>query len=169
MHKRWLPDEYVDEEIPSPTEDPTAWIAVDPDGAPRLRAAFPGNDLDAEDRRLAEGEVVAFQWTTRLGSAGVKVSKDGSFEIVSGNFAPCPVGASPLFADSGDFETMADSLAEFARCYADAVSAEGEVVDVLGWAWSDAPVRFRVEGASFVRVGAEVEPELRDLGGHAAG
>ena len=77
----WWPSDYVDETMPPGHASPDGWLCRLSDGAHAYGIAGSANAWTAP-RRLAEGQVVLFDWQEEAGSATLTIDADGRFLCV---------------------------------------------------------------------------------------
>ena len=147
---QWTPEVYLDEVVPPPRATPSDWI-VGREGDRWRLADINGDDdpsdPDAYRLTVAEDDVVAFCAYEDHGIHEVLVDADGG---VTSNRA-LPVGTH--YAVPGDIDTLAETLEEFGKQFAENVGAD--IVEVAIYSWSEAvPHRLVVEGgaARFVAI-----------------
>ena len=72
----WWPSEYVDESMPAGHPSPDGWLCRLDDGAHAY--GIPGG-VHYRPQRLAEGQVILFDWQDEAGSATLTIGADGEF------------------------------------------------------------------------------------------
>lgn len=132
--RKWWPSELLDESMPAGRASPTDWITGPLPDDPEGRFIVAGwDDEDAEEdagrQIVGAGEAIGFTWSEDRGAIDILVKEDGSFEIIPGQpdlLEPNrPQGLTEIQADAthfwepGDIDTMMDTMADFAREYAE--------------------------------------------------
>ena len=166
--RRWWPAELMDEWMPEGRRQPQDWLSPGKDGVTLVR------DEDEAARvlvRIEPDETVEFCWHESRGGVEILLMPDGTWsvddtrdtgtpDIFTGDLPmPRPPSANiedaNWFAEASDYETMAGTMDEFARAYAemDDIEPEGRRIPVVMGRWSK-HIAFRVsaDGASLERV-----------------
>lgn len=147
----WVPDEWMDERIPSPQLDPSKFIHG-PAGDLWLIGPA-GDELDGYDEesgcveRIAPGTIVHFAGLTTWPDISVTVGENRA--IIEHD--PIPAGAT-IFITDGDPDTLSYDL----PALVEAIEAEaGDTFDVSPYDWSlqaDFQLVVDAAGARFVKV-----------------
>nr|WP_295465293.1 hypothetical protein [Mesorhizobium sp.] len=167
--REWWPDALVDEVMPAGRATPQAWLAPGRDGVTRAK-----DEDDTEGGviiTLSPGEVLAFVYSEKRGSAEITVMPDGTWkgpgerdrftiDMFDGPPPPRPepdasvgdrIAAANAFFGGDENEWMGDTMDEFARNFADTErpGPEGTLTEVDMYFWSP-PHWFQVsaDGAS---------------------
>lgn len=134
--RTWIPEDYLDEEVPPGRPDPTDWIkGAAADGAFEIAPAYDFDD-EVTAIRVRPGDVKSFYWCDPLGSLDVKVRRDGTFEVLG---AVPPEATNFWCRETG---VLGDDPADFAKQsvdYLDDGEAEG-VFEMAMAAWASAGV-----------------------------
>jgi Fe-S oxidoreductase len=130
--RKWIPAVYCDEVCPAARATPQDWLISPFGDAYALAAAW--RDDDGVTIVIAPGEAVSFMWLVELGSDTLTIKADGTWSTLRPE-PDTPPGGSLSVWEMGDFETMMDSLSEFA---AEQISCDPEAreVDICYCAWS---------------------------------
>ncbi|MDS1135603.1 hypothetical protein [Nitratireductor indicus] len=155
--RQWWPSYLMGEVMPAGRARPEDWLRPDGDGKTTVL------EEDDEDRILMTiepGEVVEFCWHERRGSVSILLMPNGSWELC----APADAGTIDMFtgqattpnpaasiddanwfAEQSDYETMMDTMDDFASAYAAMgdIEAEGREIVVDAGFWSNG-IAFRV-------------------------
>lgn len=158
--RRWWPDFVMDETMPEGRKRPQDWLAPDESAVTTV--------LDDDEATvlgvIKPGEIIGFHWHEKRGGVQVLIMPDGSWSLdnprdagtvdMFDGSAAAPVDEPPMalvaaanwFAEITDYETMADSMDEFALNWTDMAAPlpkDGERVAVAMGFWSE-KMSFRV-------------------------
>jgi hypothetical protein len=130
--RKWIPTVYCDEVCPEARATPQDWLVFLPGDVYGLEAAW--SDDDGATVVIAPGETVSFMWLVELGSDTLTINADGTWSTLRPQ-PDTPPGGSLSVWEMGDFETMMDSLSEFAyeQMSCDPKARE---IDICYCAWS---------------------------------
>jgi hypothetical protein len=151
----WWPTDWADEVMPCGRPTPDEFI-IDAEGFYYLGYALDAKDVGEHDKRyfnseLKPGAIVQFICSDDLGGVTVEIHRDGRYTVVEGEV----VAHATHFWSAGDSDTLADSMAEFARMVAENDSGLDipwpQTVPVrMAW-WSDSvPHEFKVFDAKLL-------------------
>lgn len=130
--RKWWPQSMLDESMPPSRQNPTDWIIARADDGWIVAGweEHEGNENFGSGRETVRaGETMAFAWCEDRGTAEILIKEDGSYEIVldqpdllDPDRPPDPTeipADATHFWEPGDIDTLMDSMADFARCYAE--------------------------------------------------
>lgn len=155
--RQWWPAEIADEVMPPGRATPQAWLSPGPDGVTRAK--------DEDDPQggviitLSPGQVLAFVYQEKRGSADVTIMPDGTWKgpgerdrlTIDMFDGPPPerpepdasqgerIAAANAFFGGDDNDWMGDTMDEFARNFADAyrpLDPAGQLAEVDLYYWS---------------------------------
>lgn len=147
--RKWWPTAIVDEGMPEGRASPTDWIVRLDDGF-----ALADGDKDGEPWLVvAIGDIVEFTFAVSRGEVAVTIHPDGGYEA----HGPVPDDAT-YFWEHGDSYTAADTMAEFARFWAECASpSEPERIDVAMNRWGEELFRLCLDPDGKPKFVAEIE------------
>jgi hypothetical protein len=142
VNRTWMPSDYQDEMIPPARPSPSAWVEPVEKGGFALAAAWP-KQSGAKPRPLAEGDIVSFDWTEDHGQAQFTIHPDRSWSCTMAQ-PTTPEGGWMNVAVLGDWDTMADSLIDFAEEQIQKdPGSRTETIVFYSWSQRSYPYEFR--------------------------
>ncbi|RFC65036.1 hypothetical protein DYI37_03995 [Fulvimarina endophytica] len=143
--RKWCPDNWLDEFIPTLCDDPSGFI-VPTDGGWRLRPTDWDESQEGWDQPLEPGQIVDFCYTEDRGTVVVSFEADGSWRAVT----PVPSASHFwVFEPDGPLGDTLDDLMDMLKSdgwFDDVGPGEHEIG---AYYWSHA-FSFRFDGARFV-------------------
>ncbi len=137
--RQWWPSEYADEVMPGSFDSPQGWLMPMPDGSGGFTIKSPHHDSPEDEREeawkfeaLTDGEKIEFTAYDDFGDLSVNIAADGTYTIVNGVLDPRATHFWEWFNNEGP---AGDTLAEFAKMYAESEGAADDVHVGMG-SWS---------------------------------